>query len=240
LFYFVSRRLLAAALALPDERDSWRLSAGAAFATLFFAIHPLRVESVAWATERRDVLSGVFFFGTLYCYLHAVGHDSGSARRRWMGAALVSYGLSLFSKATAMTLPVVLLLLDIYPLRRFNVQWPLRFESGARAILREKLPFLIFAVLFGAIAILAQQSAGALRPVEQYFASYRIGQAFYGLCFYVWKTLVPLSLSPIYELPYDFEPWLPLFLGCGAAVLATSVVLFRLRQRWPFLLACWV
>ena len=239
LFYFVARRLLGAALPQATSAENWRLSVGAGLTALLFSIHPLRVESVAWATERRDVLSAWFFLGAIYFYLrsHAAEHDQ--ARRRWMTGAIVVYALSLFSKATAMTLPIVLLWLDIYPLKRLRLAWPVNFTPVLRHILSEKLPFFLLAILFAVIALFAQQNTGALRPVENYFVTYRLGQAFYGLYFYLWKTLLPVSLSPLYELPYDFDMWTPVFLACGAAAVVLSALLYLLRQRWPAALACW-
>src|SRR5262249_48796913 len=109
--YFVSRRLIA--LALPGATEQpWKISISAAFAALVFSIHPLRVESVAWATERRDVVSGLFFLAAIYCYLRASSNGVDS-RRKWLWAAILTYVLSLLGKATAMTLPVLLLILDI-------------------------------------------------------------------------------------------------------------------------------
>jgi tetratricopeptide (TPR) repeat protein len=104
----------------------------------------------------------------------------------------------------------------------------------------EKLPFFILAMTFALVALLAQQNTGALRPVQQYFVAYRIGQSFYGICIYIWKSILPIRLSPLYELPFDFETWMPLFLICGTTVVSISVSLYLLRHRWPALLACWV
>ena len=143
VFYFVGRRLLAIALTVKENERSWQLSLTVAFAALLFAIHPLRVESVAWATERRDVLAGFFFLWAIYCYLRSAQISQISSRRPWLWAAVVVYSLSLLSKATAMTLPVLLLLLDVYPLRRFQ-GWPLNWLKPAlRSVLWEKLPFLV-------------------------------------------------------------------------------------------------
>src|SRR5262249_35616774 len=105
------------ALSVGAEASS-RLRLGAFLAALLFALHPLRVESVVWVTERRDVLSGLFFFATLLCYLKAASTDA--RRGSWVAAAVIFYLLSLLSKATAMTLPVVLVVLDVYPLRRLG------------------------------------------------------------------------------------------------------------------------
>src|SRR5262252_3503083 len=116
-FYFVAQRLIAAALSMAMDEEHWQLDAGAFFAALLFTIHPLRVESVAWATERRDVVSGFFFIAVIYGYLRA--SEPGQSQR-WLAGALVTYILSLLGKATAMTLPVILLILDIYPLQRLT------------------------------------------------------------------------------------------------------------------------
>ena len=103
------------------ELSLLRLAAG--FSALLFSVHPLRVESVAWATERRDVLSGLFFLLTILCYLKAVTNGESRARHwRWILISLAAYVLSLLAKASAMTLPVVLLILDVYPLRRLGTQ----------------------------------------------------------------------------------------------------------------------
>src|SRR5439155_9180328 len=121
LFYFVARELLLLSGLSRSRSSELLLCLSAGWSALLFAVHPLRVESVAWATERRDVLSGLFFLATVLCYLRAttVPNDT-SLRRRWLRVALAFYGLSLLSKAIGVTLPIVLLVLDIYPLRRLQ------------------------------------------------------------------------------------------------------------------------
>jgi tetratricopeptide (TPR) repeat protein len=153
---------------------------------------------------------------------------------------LTAYTVSLLAKATAITLPAVLLLLDIYPLRRLQGGWVAWFKPNVRNVFWEKLPFLLLAVLFALIAVFAQQAIGALRPVQQYFVSYRVFQAFYSFCFYLWKSLLPIRLSPLYELPFDFDAWVPFFVICGAAAVSITVLLYLLRFRWPALLASWL
>lgn len=113
LFFAVARRLLGQGRAFSPTA----VRLGAAAAALFFSLHPLRVESVAWATERRDVLSGAWFLATVLLYLAAA--RATGARRRWLLSASVgAYLLALASKSIVMTLPAVLVLLDVYPLRR--------------------------------------------------------------------------------------------------------------------------
>ncbi|HEU4343969.1 MAG TPA: tetratricopeptide repeat protein [Candidatus Binatia bacterium] len=240
LFYFIARRLLSAALFVPEGEKPWQLGFSAGGAALLFAIHPLRVESVAWVTERRDVLSGFFYLATLYCYLRAACRPPASGQRWWLGAALVGYTLSLLSKGTAMTLPAVLLLLDIYPLGRLKTRLWNGFKPEFRVVLTEKLPFVVLAGVFAIIALFAQHTGEALKSLQQYNLISRSMQIFYGLTFYLWKTLLPTGLSPIYELPIDFEPWAGAFLLSAVSTVLISLVLYFLRQRWPAALASWV
>jgi hypothetical protein len=111
--------------------------------------------------------SGLFTV-TLYCYLRAVENSYPSTQRRWLGAAIAAYLLSLLAKATAMTLPAVLLLIDIYPLKRLAGSPSHWFKRESRAVLYEKLPFLILAIGFAIVALIAQQVTGALKPLEQF------------------------------------------------------------------------
>ncbi len=240
LFYLVARRLLALVWSNSFEQTSWQLSASAAFAALIFAIHPLRVESVAWATERRDLVSGFFFLATIYCYLQASATADVKVRPSgWLGAALGFYILSLLGKATAITLPAMLLILDVYPLRRLSGEPRNWWSPAARAIWREKLLFALPAVVFAVIALWGQQQAAALKPLRGYSVESRIAQALFGASFYLWKTFLPLRLSPLYQIPPNFSFWQPaIFLGAISTIIIT-VSLYLLRKRWPAGLACW-
>src|SRR5881296_3102942 len=113
VFFFVVRWLLTRALPSPSERG-YALAVSAGVAALVFAIHPLRVESVAWATERRDVLSGLLYLLTILVYLRAC--ERGARSRGWYWAAVGLFAGALLSKAMAVSVPVVLLILDVYPL----------------------------------------------------------------------------------------------------------------------------
>ena len=232
--YFVSRRLLAAAFSISDS-GSWQLDASAAFAALFFAIHPLRVESVAWATERRDVLSGFFYLGTIYFYVRAGLNRESKQRWRWLGFALIAYGLSLLSKATSITLPVVLILLDFFPLRRLALSPKTWLSPPYRNVLYEKLPFFILAIVFAVIALLGQHAAGALQNYETIL---RVAQALYALCFYLWKTVVPIHLSPVYELPIDFSQWIWVFVIGVTGAIAIGIIFYFFRR--PALIVSWL
>jgi len=240
LFYFLTYRLLSLAVAATISQElSLRISAG--LATLFFAIHPLRVESVAWATERRDILSALFFLLTIHLYLWANGGAQSSRTRMWrLSGSLVVYGLSLLSKAAGMTIPVVLLVLDVYPLRRLGVRGQGWFGREARGVWVEKVPYLILASAAGTAALLAQYLTGAMKSFEWHGAVSRMAQAFFGLVVYLWKTIFPLGLSPLYEIPPQLNPWEWHFLLSGILVVGISLSLLFLRRRWPAGLAVWV
>jgi len=237
-FYFVCRRILEIAWPNARNQEPWQLSASAAFVALFFSIHPLRVESVAWATERRDVVSGFFFLATIYCYLRAnfkVEVRSG----RWLTAAFFCYVLSLLGKATAITLPLVLLVLDVYPLRRLNGDPRSWWTAGFRRVLQEKLLFVAPAILFAIVAYLGQQHVTALKSLGSYGIESRIAQALFAAGFYVWKTILPVRLSPLYEIPPNFSIWDPIILAGAATAIAITVTVYGFRKRWPSGLTCW-
>ena len=241
LFYFVSQRLLSLAFSLPYPSKDPYLKAAAGFAAFFFAIHPLRVESVAWATERRDVLSGLFFLATLIYYLRAATLSDGAPqRRRWLGASLACYALALLSKAIVISLPVVLVILDIYPLRRIGENPKSWLAPAVRRIWWEKLPFFLLAFAAAVIAPLAQMDAGAVASLRVHGVAARIAQSFYGLAFYFWKTIFPIDLSPFYEVPPNLNPLAWPFLLSAAVILTISVALFMLRQRWPGAWTAWL
>jgi hypothetical protein len=201
-----------------------------AVGALAFAIHPLRVESVAWATERRDVLSGCFWLLALLAYLHAVDAEPQERRRghTWVLVALV---LSLAAKGWGMTFPLVAAIADVYPLGRFT--------RSPAAVLREKIPMAIIAAAGAAVALVAQASVPEMRSFAEHGLAARLAEAAYGLCFYLVKTLVPVDLYPARLLPPDFDPTAPVYLASIVAVVAITATAIALRRRAPWLLATW-
>ena len=237
VFFFVARRLLA--LADPEHAESHRssLDFSAAFAALFFSLHPLRVESVAWVTERRDVLSGLFYLLTVLCYLKASACRDKMNGRRWLLGAIALFALSLLSKVSGITLPLVLVVLDIYPLRRLP-GGPKRWLSPEfRHVWLEKVPFLVLAVPAAGAAILAETQAGSIRSVAEVGLAGRAALSAFSAVFYLWKILVPTGLLPLYERLSPFNPFLPSFVLCGLIVVALGAVLFAGRRRCPAALA---
>src|SRR3989449_3447697 len=164
VFYLVARRILGSALPGPRERGNVGLAASAAFAALLFAIHPLRVESVAWATERRDVLSGLFYLLTLLVYLRA--GEQGERGRSGYWASVGLFVCALLSKSMAVSLPVVLLILDVYPLRRLGGArgW---WGEPPRRIYLEKIPFVLLALAASGGAFIPQIEGRNMRSEER-------------------------------------------------------------------------
>jgi cytochrome c-type biogenesis protein CcmH/NrfG len=234
-FYFVALRLLRRATSFGER--VLRLSA--LTAALFFALHPLRVESVVWATERRDVLSGLFFLLTVLMYLKAL--DESGARRRWYFASSVGlYALALVSKGSVMILPAALIVLDVYPLRRLDGRWREWWRPGARTVWLEKVPFGVLGVAGAAVTYYAQNANSFITPLERYPLSARPAMVFYSLWFYFEKTIMPMGLSPLYELPARVSLLDRRFLYLAIAVTAITVTLVMLRRRWPAGIATWV
>jgi protein O-mannosyl-transferase len=229
LMYWVAKRLLAAARPRAGE---YALRAGAAVAALFFAVHPLRAESVAWATERRDVLSGLFFLTCILTYVKAASTPSHS-RRRLLLLALAAFTLAMLAKSIVMTLPLLLLVLDWYPLRRLQ---GLSWSEGNRRVLVEKIPFFAVALAGAEISYWAVARDGLL---TKYSLPSRIAMALYSVVFYVSKTVLPTDLSALYELPSHVDVLDPQFLGAAIAVALLSVALVALAPRWPAGLAAY-
>src|SRR5438309_1670620 len=236
VFFFIARRLLTLALPSPSKRGH-ALAVSAGFAALVFAIHPLRVESVAWVTERRDVLSGLFFLLTILVYLRAC--ERPELGRWWYGLSVALFGCALLSKSMAVSLPVVLLILEVYPLRRLggSLGWA---SASARRVYVEKIPFVLLAAAASALALLAQLSSRAMVSVAHLSALDRLAVSAYGLSFYLWKTVVPLNLSPLYMLPQTVNPAATPFIVSYGGVLAVTAIALALRRRWPGLPAAWL
>ncbi len=213
--------------------------AAAGAGALFFSVHPLRVESVAWVTERRDVLSGFFWLLTLLFYVRAHRPGQGRAtRRRWLVAALGVFACSLLAQAWGMSLPLVLLLLDFYPLRRVERGAPL-LRTAVRLLL-EKAAFLLLGAATAVLAALAQLEKGAVVGLDRHSLADRCAQAAYGILFYPTKTLLPWNLCPHH--PRSLGPdWTDavVWWAAAAAIAIPAALLVRAR-RAPGALVTWL
>lgn len=216
-----------------------------------FAWHPLHVESVAWVAERKDVLSTFFWLLTMWAYLWYVERPAGS--RYFL--VLLCFGLGLTAKPMLVTLPLALLLLDYWPLDRWTPgpprsfsdaalreinrdRWPRLSSLGGRLVL-EKVPLLILSLLCSAVTVYAQKTSGALARLGEIPLSERLATALVAYVWYPLKMLWPARLAILYPHPLDTLPlWQEL--GAGLILALISLLLLRLRRRYPYLLVGWL
>lgn len=211
----------------------WRMTAElwrSAFVAAVFAVHPLHVESVAWISGRKDVLSGVFFALTLAGYYYYVRQRSAV---RYL-IVLVIFGLGLMCKPTLVTLPFVLLLLDYWPLRRFRSDSRREFNECRSfvSLVLEKLPLFILSMASCVAAVIAQR-----RPLEPVPFTLRIGNAVVSYLVYLRQTFYPVGLAPF----YPFEELKPSRVIISfLLVLGVTIAAFLIRKKRPAVLVGWL
>jgi tetratricopeptide (TPR) repeat protein len=182
-------------------------------AALSFGIHPLRIESVAWVSERKDVLSMFFCLLTILSYLFYLNQQRSYYAKFCYFLALCFFALGLGSKPMLITLPVLLLLLDYYPLKRFN--------------LVEKLPFFALSTLSAAAAVFSQHEAGGLQPLNGYPLFDRLSNVFANYLIYLAKFFWPSSIG----IFYPFMVYPP---GVGAGALLSLIVISVVISKYSF------
>lgn len=234
LVYGIAHHLLRIATAL----SATARVAAATGTAVFFAVHPLRAESVAWVTERRGLLSGLFFLLTVLFYLRAA-QATGAHRRRLLAASVAAYILAVSAKAIVMTLPGVLFLLDVYPLRRLDGRWRSWLRPPVRDVWIEKLPYAGVALVGAAGSFYAHSVQSFLTAPERYPWWARPIVLLESVWFYAYKTLLPVVLSPLYELPAPEDFGKSSYLVHVVAACLTVGLLLALRRRWPAGLAIW-
>jgi len=198
-----------------------------AFVAGLFAAHPLHVESVAWIAERKDVLSTLFWMLTLWAYAAYVRQPR---RGRYL-TVVALYVLGLMAKPMLITLPFVLLLMDLWPLRR------MRMEAGGRQewrrLVREKLPLFLLAIVSSVVTIVVQQRGGAVRDLEVVPWSLRIANALVSYAAYLVKTLWPVHLAVVY--PYVRPLPVAWIIAASIALAAVTTGVVRARRCLPYL-----
>jgi protein O-mannosyl-transferase len=197
-----------------------------AFVAAIFAIHPMRVESVAWIAERKDVLSGVFFMLTLAAYTRYA--RAPNVARYLILSIFLSCGL--MSKPTFVTVPLVLLLLDYWPLQRAK-----DFQSWRRVVI-EKIPLVMLSAAASAVTIFTQTVTMA--SLEQLPLLPRLKNALVSLVVYLRQMFWPTDLAVFYPHPHD-QLNFSVVLGCAALIIIISVVAIFLRQQRPYLFVGW-
>jgi protein O-mannosyl-transferase len=235
LVYALAIRLLAIALAEPPAA----LAIPAAAAALFFAVHPLRVESVAWATERRDLVSGLFTLLAVLGYLTAWRRGAaGRLHAGWHAASVGAFALALLSKSIVVGLPAVLLALDVYPLRRLGACAAAVRPSLARA-LAEKAPYAALSAATCALMLAIGFRQELVTTLGSLSAAQRVAISDWSLAFYLGKTLAPWPLSPLYPLRYPIGLFATKYLAATLGVLAVTAAVVAARRRWPAGLVLW-
>ncbi|MEN6405642.1 MAG: tetratricopeptide repeat protein [Thermoguttaceae bacterium] len=221
-----------------------------ALVAAMFAIHPLRAESVAWAAERKDVLSGLFWMLTLWSY-------SWYARRPSLGryaSVVVSFGLGLTAKSMLVTLPCVLLLLDYWPMRRWRPKGVAISPEDAASprfpvrslgwLVVEKLPLLALSLSVSAIVAAGQHGAGAMSMMDPILPGMKVANAIVSYVVYLWKTVWPVNLAIFYPHPsiVKVPPALWAAETIGSAVLLLAITAWALWnwRRWPCGIVGWL
>jgi len=208
------------------------------FVAALFALHPLHVETVAWVAERKDVLSTFFWMLTMGAYVHYVHQAS---TRRYL-LVFFSFALGLLSKPMIVTLPLVLLLLDYWPLGRLH--WRLEEQgsqgktaiSGAFRLVWEKVPLLILVVVSCVLTIWAQR--GTIAPLEALPLGTRMANALISYVSYVGKMVWPCRLAVQYPYPERFPLWQ--VAGAGLFLIGVSFLVVREARRRPYLVVGWL
>jgi tetratricopeptide (TPR) repeat protein len=206
-----------------------------------FAVHPLHVESVAWVTERKDVLS--LFFALLAIAAYAAWTERGGAGRYL--AVLASFALSLLAKPMLVTLPFVLLLLDFWPLRRFeNADGRMEGDRKSaicnlQSAILEKLPLFALALGMAALTIQAHKQVGGLVPLERLPLGVRLANAVVACAWYLGKTFWPVGLAPFYPYPIQGLSAWQVALCALLLVVISALALASLRRR-PYLAVGWL
>jgi Flp pilus assembly protein TadD len=217
LLHLANTGLVFAFVWMLSRRRFWTATA----TSLFFGIHPMHVESVAWIAARKDVLYTFFYLLGLIGYLRYL------ERRRWawLAVCLVAFVLSLASKPAAVVFPLTLLALDYF----------FRRTDRARLLL-EKLPFLALSIVAGLLTLKAQQASGAIAPAGAWSSFEKLMLAAYASLMYVFKLFVPLGLSAIHPYPNGSAGLGPEFYGALVVMLAAfPALLFACRRLRPVL-----
>lgn len=204
----------------------WR----SAFVAAVFAVHPLHVESVAWIAERKDVLSALFWILTLWSYVSYVRQPS----RARFALVILMFLLALLAKPMVVTLPAVMLLLDVWPLRRVSFT----SREGWREVVVEKWPLFALAIAGGLVTVVVQSHIGALQSFGVTGWSDRVANAVVAYVAYLGKAIVPVGLSAFYARNWALPAWE----AAGAAAVIAGISAFAIfrARRQPYVLVGWL
>lgn len=203
----------------------WR----SAFVAALFAVHPLHVESVAWISERKDVLSTFFWMLTTWAYISYAQNPS--AKR--YAFVLLAFVLGLLSKPMLVSLPIVLLILDYWPLSRAQK------AADLKPLVREKIPLFALSAAECVVTLYAQKAGGALGSLREYSLGMRIANACVSYMAYLLKMIAPRNLSVFYPHPLASLPIWQVILS-AVALVGISILAIKLARRHPYLFVGWL
>lgn len=196
-----------------------------------FGVHPLHVESVAWVSERKDVLCALFFLLAIICYIKYISDASKKLFLYFL--SIIFFILSLTSKPMSVSLPLVLLIIDYYPFNRFNLY-------VAKKIIIEKVPFIFLSLISSIITIWAQDAGGALKTLEKLPLLDRIAVAGRAYTFYLEKMVLPFDLAPLYPYPTKNLFSSPEHIGSLILLIIVSIIAIRSSIKKRFVIAAWL
>ena len=227
LFHVINTLLLFMFL----QRTTGAMGRSALVAALF-ALHPLHVESVAWVSERKDVLSTLFFMLTLWAYtLYA----RDPMPRQYI-AVFFLLAMGLMAKPMLVTVPFILLLLDVWPLRRFSLETP---ERGvALKLVTEKLPLFGLIIASSIITLLVQHAGGALNTLSQAPLDTRLPNVLVSYVEYMGSMIWPAGLAALYPISKTIPVWQPL--GAGILLVTISFGVLKFLRQYPYLTVGWL
>jgi hypothetical protein len=208
-----------------------------AFVAALFALHPMHVESVAWAAERKDVLSAFFGFLSLIWYVEYKAsrplNSTGGSLKLYL-LSLFYFMLGLMSKPMLVTLPVILLLVDYWLL---SFPRPPLSAGVIRALLIEKIPYFVLSLASSIITIYGQNNTGVMPTLDTLPVALRIENALVGYATYIIKTFYPRNLAVYYPMPVSFPFWQ--IAGSLLTLVLISVAVVRARREYPYLPVGW-
>ncbi len=209
------------------------------FVAAVFAFHPIHIESVAWAAERKDVLSTFFWMMTIWSYISFVKQQN--IIRYFI--VLLFFVLGIMAKPMVVTLPFVLVLLDFWPLERFHADTIIEDGSNKKNILIlqsviEKIPLFIFSLASSVITINLQHKAGAVTSLNSLSLNERIANAVLSYSKYLGKLFWPIDLAILYPYPSDLN-WVAV-IGAGILIILITAVAVKLGKRKPYLIVGWL
>jgi cytochrome c-type biogenesis protein CcmH/NrfG len=207
------------------------------FVAALFALHPLHVESVAWVAERKDILSAFFWFLTLLLY----ANYTATRKTSLYILTFFSFIVGLMSKPMLVTLPIIMLLMDFWPLDRYRLE---EMESGLRhfivktlSLVKEKIPFFACSLFSGIVTIYAQYEGGSISSIEITSFSSRIENALTSYLEYISLTLWPHDLAVLYPFPASIPLWR--VISSLFVLLLVSGITIRVRRMYPYLAVGW-